>query len=339
MLRRVMRRLCANRRGLVLAAFSVFACSTYDESLLEPWLDPSRPAGGAGSSGAAGGFNLAGEPGSTAGSPTNEEAGASGEAGAPASSSGAGHGGSDTLGGSSGTGGSSAGTSGGGGAGASGGAGSGGTSPLESIDDFERFGDVEPTPTLSPIAGRNGPWYVFADGTKAGIETDVTKLFSVLAGVNAREGSTSTRALHFTASNYTDWGAGVGADLKNSLGKKVAYDVSKYSGIRFYAKIGSGAQKTLKVLMPNTYSDPDGAKCLDTDPLKRCSDHLFLQLSGLKTTWDVYQVNFSALHQQGFGLEQLTFDPKGVYSIQFTLATTATQPVDLWIDDLSFVVK
>ncbi|MEO7037587.1 MAG: hypothetical protein ABI548_26765, partial [Polyangiaceae bacterium] len=67
---------------------------------------------------------------------------------------------------------------------------------------------------------------------------------------------------------------------------------------------------------------------------------LFYQINGLKTTWQAVQFDFGALAQQGFGLVQKKLDPTGVYSIQFTLVNKpVTLPVDIWIDDVSFVVK
>ena len=88
---------------------------------------------------------------------------------------------------------------------------------------------------------------------------------------------------------------------------------------------------------PNVYSDADGRKCSDLDSTKRCGDHLFKSVSGLKTTWEQYEVKFAELTQQAFGLPQASFDPTSVYSVQFTLANKL--PIDLWIDDVTFVAK
>jgi hypothetical protein len=61
-------------------------------------------------------------------------------------------------------------------------------------------------------------------------------------------------------------------------------------------------------------------------------------VSGLKTTWEVYEVKFSDFTQQPFGLKQPPpFDLTGVYSVQFTMANKL--PVDLWLDDVSFILK
>lgn len=327
------RGVCASL-GLVLLPF--FGCSTYDDNLLsaassEPDAGVSAnaaAAGVAGSTNAAGATQSAGAR-SALPSPVGpiEEAGAAGlsatagsaEAGAGAGVSAAGAGG--TLG--------SGGTFGSSGAGVAGAAAGGASAPTyELIDDFE-----DRDAFILPVHKRNGPWYVFDDNT-SGSESPFT--IALLSGPNARGGSLA--ALHFTASGFSDWGAGVGADLVNLAGKKVAYDVSAYSGLHFYAKISSGAQSTLKLLVPTTYSDPDGGKCNDSVTDKRCNDHFFYPITPLKTGWDEYRCDFADMIQQGFGLIQPELDPTSVYSVQFTLSTKLV-PVDIWIDDLSFIEK
>jgi hypothetical protein len=206
-------------------------------------------------------------------------------------------------------------------------------SPYDMIDDFE---DQDMLILLSPP--RNGPWYVFQDGT-TGTESPFT--IAAVTGTGAAPGS--TQALHLTATGFTSasWGAGVGANFVNHAAgtKQVAYDVSAYSGIHFYAKVATGKQTTVNVLIPTTYSDPDGGKCSDAVAGQHCSDHLFCQITGLKTTWAAYQCDFAKLMQQNFGLPQTGLDPKSVYSMQFTFKATTALPADIWIDDVSFVVK
>ena len=205
------------------------------------------------------------------------------------------------------------------------------TGSYELIDDFEDMDAL-----ILPAPPRNGPWYVFHDATTAGVESPFT--VELLTGANVR--TDSTAALHLTAHGFTDWGAGVGADFVNQAGSKVPYDASAYSGIHFYAKVATGTQTVMKLLIPTIYSDAGGGKCSDSVAGKHCSDHLFCSISGLKTTWAGYQCNFSALVQQGTfgGLPQPTLDPKSVYSVQFTWVTK-TLPLDIWIDDVAFVRK
>jgi hypothetical protein len=336
------------------------ACNTYDDNLLQP--GPTAGNGGTGNS-AASGSGSGGVP--TAGGSSAVQAGASGiagtsgangisgggslgeggaagvgesagnaglggtnAAGAGGVAGRAGNGGTGTTGGTATGGSATAGTTGNGGSSA---AGSGGaTSTSELIDDFEDRDLV-----LAPIKKRNGPWYDFNDGTATGVQTFGIAL---LSGADARTGSSSTAGLRMTASGYTGFGAGFGADFVNTQGKKVAYDVSAYKGVRFYAKIAAGTQSSMKVLFPTTYSDPMGGKCDDAVAMMACNDHLFELVSPVQTTWAVYEVDFADLSQQGFGLPQATLDPASVYSVQFTLSTAAFS-ADVWLDDISFVLK
>jgi hypothetical protein len=322
----------------LLALTSLVACNAYNDSLLVGSLSPSIPAGGdsgkgggAGeANGAAAGIHHVGD----AGAGGEDGPGGSGHAGALVAEAGSsghtGSAGNANVGGTSGASGMS-GLAGGPGSAGMPAAGSSGAPTGEQIDDFEDQDEF-----ILRLAMRNGPWYVFSDATTTGTLGKLT--IAPLTGADVRPSSPSTAALHLTASGFADWGAGVGADMVNlSSGKKAPYDVSAYRGIRFYAKIGSGTTSTVKVLLPNIYSDADGGKCSDADSKKRCGDHLFKSVSGLKATWDVYEVNFIDFTQQPFGLPQTGFDSTGVYSVQFTMMNKLA--IDLWLDDVTFVLK
>jgi hypothetical protein len=323
------------RAGGLLVLLMLAACTTYDASLIASY-NPAIAAGGGGmDAGGTGGLAVVagGAPGAAG---VNDDAGSAGM-GEGATDAGAGTGsvaGVAGTSGAAGTGGTTATAGNGGsagGAGAVAGGGSGGSSPYELIDDFETL-----SATILPLSGRNGPWYMFNDGTTGGVQNDIVSAIALFPTADARPGSTA--GLHLTAKGFTGFGAGVGADFVNKAAKKQPYDVSAYSGIRFYAKIATGTQPTLKLLIPTTYSDPDGLKCSGTGA-SQCYDHLSASVTGLKTIWAVYQVNFAALGQQGIGLPQASLDPKSVYSMQFTLATKPTLPADIWFDDISFVKK
>jgi hypothetical protein len=325
--------LVSGRVFALLAFACLAACNTYNDSLL---AGPSIPAAGESSGGestaSAGSGDHGGDAGMGAGG-RNDSGGRAGDghAGMPVAEAGSGgSSGNVAHAGEAGSGGSL-----GGGAGSAGmppTAGSGGAPTGEQIDDFEDQDEF-----ILRVSSRNGPWYVFSDGTATGTLGKLT--IAPLTGADVRPSGTSTAALHLTATGFTVWGAGVGADMVNQMAKKAPYDVSAYRGIRFYAKIASGATPTVKVLLPNIYSDVDGGKCVESSTgTMRCGDHLFKSVSGLKTTWAMYEVLFSELAPQGFGLPQpATFDPTGVYSVQFTQANTL--PVDLWLDDVTFVLK
>ena len=322
MLDRVIVRTREYRLGLLLVASSWAACNTYDPGLLVG-LSAAQPAPEAGASGESS-SRAAGEArepnGSAAGA--SVQGGSAGSAGSAASGDDAGSAGEAAVAGSPGGGGNL-------GAGGVSPIGGGATLASELIDDFEDQDGL-----LLPLQKRNGPWYVFSDATKTGTLSPLT--ISLVASEPSNPGSAS--ALHLTAKGFTDWGAGVGADFVNLAGKKVAYNVSAYGGIRFYAKAAKGTQSTLKLLLPTIYSDAQGGKCSDLTVDKRCSDHLFCSMPGLGTGWAEYTCRFSDLVQQGFGLPQAALDPTSVYSLQFTVSTKALA-ADVWIDDVSFVGK
>lgn len=318
-----------NRRllAVTLAVLGFAACNTYDSGL-RVGGDSNVAGGGAGEGGSAAFAGTTSGGSVNAGTDSGGEAGASGSLNAGEAGEAAGGSAGMVVAGAAGTG------AGGSTAGAAGlpnvaGAPSG---SLESIDDFEDGDSV-----ISLLHGRNGPWYTFSDGTAGGTLGKFT--VAALTGSDAHDDSLA--AAHLTASGFTDWGAGLGADFLNPVTKKLPYDVSAYKGVHFYAKVGSGASTALKVLVITSYSDPSGGICSDampaTVPSKRCNDHLYAQKK-VKTSWEAFDVLFTDLIQQGFGLAQPTLDPKSVYSLQFIMPTNIT-PVDLWIDDVSFIVK
>lgn len=323
--------------GLFCATVAPAACSTYGEDLLQSTQGAANSGGndatGGGHTGGASG-GIGANPGAGTGAGAGAGASSGGDAGAAGAVETGGTGGSTV--GNGGTGG--AGQSGGGGVGgtatggggtATGGAsgGTGGIPGIEMIDDFEAD-DASMQMILKNK--RNGYWYAFNDATAAGVQAFGIKPSADRAG--------STYALHMTATGFTAYGAGFGADFVNVAKQKVAYDVSAYKGIRFYAKVATSTQTSMKMLIPTTYSDAMGGKCSGTVDLMRCDDHLYCPFTGLKTTWALYECDFADLVQQGFGLPQATLDPKSVYSVQFTFLTK-TIPADVWVDDVAFVLK
>jgi hypothetical protein len=323
------------------------ACSTYDASLLVVSLDPSQAGGGSAATSGAGASG-ADSAGSTSGS--NSDAGF---AAVNAGTAGAGTGGNSGTAGGGSPGGGSAGASGGGAmggtSGAAGAAGSAGTSgsagalagaggagapQYELIDDFEDQDLILSYLSSLPAAQRrNGTWYPIQDATLTGISGPAL-VIAPLVG-DTREGF----ALHFTASGFMDWGAGLGADFKKAGTVTNPYDVSAYKGIHFYAKVAAGSQTALKVLIPTTSTDAHGLKCMDTVLNKHCGDHFLCQINSIKTSWAAYECDFVDLHQQLIpGDLVATFDPTAVYSVQLSLVTK-TLGADLWLDDVSFVLK
>lgn len=286
-------------------AFVLAACSVYSDPPRDPPIagpgaggDSALPsAGSGGSSGAHDGGNP--NSGSTS-------AGGGGEADAGSPSS---EGGSDA-----------------GGSGFEGGAGGApAVDPSDSlIDDFE-----DQNLTIEKKGGRDGLWYLFNDGT-TGSAGPSPLVCSPLVDAPAALGS---QGMHITATGFTSWGSGLGADFR--LGRMV-YDGSKYSGVRFWARVGAGKNTRHRLQLADGTTDPLGGKCdpaSDAAVGEKCADHFGMD-QVFTTTWSQYEVPFSALDQAGWGKGAAELDKTTLYGVQ--IIAQANQQVDLWLDQLEF---
>lgn len=316
-----------------LASFGalVFAssCSVYSNDLLDEASAGVSQSGSDGtvagkSNGAAGSLGSGGtdtvEPsaGGEGGSPDGE--GAAPGAGTAAGGSAAGSG---SQAGNGNTGGSLTGGSGGSATG-----GSGGT--VASGDLVDGFEDEDIT--LEQTSGRGGVWYLFHDATTGTMGPSPLKT-SPLTDAPAELGAF---ALNITATGFTDYGSGLGVDFR--AGKKV-YDASKYTGIRFWARVGEGKNTRHRVQIADVNTDALGKHC---DPAAtavegtKCDDHYGVN-AVFTTTWTQYSYRFDELSQIGWGYPgdpELKLDPSAVYGLQVT--AKAKLNVDLWLDQIEF---
>lgn len=323
-----------NRQVRVVACLAALAvpvsCSVYTNDLVDGASAGFTQSGaGGGLSGAAGngfgGSMSGGKAGSAHGGAPDEpeQGGAGGEdpvvipgggsggtsaAGAPST---AGTGGTAATGGSAGTAGTGGGT----------------TTTSELLDGFED-NDL----TLEQTSGRGGVWYPFNDGTKGGVTTPVPFEPTALTGAPEALGA---YAMHVTASGFTVYGSGLGVDFK--AGKKL-YDISKFQGIRFWARVAAGKNTHHRVQIPELRTDKLGAKC---DPSaaavdgKKCDDH-FGVAKTFTTTWTQYSILFKDMLQVGFGYPggDTKLDTVNTYGLQITAKQNLD--VDLWVDEFEF---
>lgn len=313
----------------VLSFAFVGACSVYTDSLVDGAAQPVTEGGsdaGAGRGGGGAGTS------STSGG-TGQDKPAGGEGGdAEPSGGGAmngGSAGSATAGTDGGGAGGSSSVAGGGGGGTAGAGGSGGgaiDNPL--LDGFED-NDL----TLERNDGRGGVWYTFHD-TTTGTITPTPLAPSPLTDAPAELG---VFAMHITATGYSDYGSGLGVDLRS--GKKL-YDASRYTGIRFWAKVGAGKNTRHRLQISDINTDPLGAKCTkgaDAPEGAKCEDHYGKDLT-FTTTWTQYSYSFAELEQVGWGYppddNTTKLDTTSLYGLQFK--ANAKLEVDLWIDQLEF---
>jgi hypothetical protein len=227
------------------------------------------------------------------------------------------------AGGTTGAGGSGPGAGGAGGtAGGGGGGGSGGCGLV--IDDMEAD-----TGIICQGEGRIGHWFAYDDGMPGTTQTPPPGVAPIRPDPIQPPRGASNFAMH--TSGTVEMYAAIGCSLNGSTSDVMEvprmYDVSRYTGISFYAK---GTPAMLQVIVANT--DDVAPMYGGTCPGSCVSNHAIISLQ--PTQWTFYQVPFSQLASGDF-----TFNPAHVLTIDFQAQpSTGVRPfaLDLWIDDLSF---
>jgi endoglucanase len=198
------------------------------------------------------------------------------------------------------------------------------------IDDMEHSDG-----SILSVCGRQGYWYTYNDATSGGSQTPLAATpFTpaiIQGGRVLGDGGASAHAAHTNGNGFTTWGAGMAFDLNSpGAGTKLPYDATRYTGIRFWARIASGTQATVRVNIPERATDAVGNICAP-----KCSDHFGKTLT-LTASWVEYTLHFTGaeLAQSGWGTAA-TFDKSTLLGVQFQVAAGST--FDLWIDDISFV--
>jgi hypothetical protein len=324
--------------GALVLVGLVGACSVYTTDLLETSTSittggtegavAGRAGGGMGglpvSVGGKSSVDAAGEANDSGGDPgvDNPGGGTGGTAGGTSGSGGGGGSGATEPGGGTTSGGGTAGTTSVGGTN-----GGGGALSVSLIDDFEDQ-DI----TIEQTDGRGGVWYLFDDGTTG--TTGPTPLTpSELSGAPADLGGF---AMHITATGFSGTGtvgSGLGVDFR--AGKKV-YNASKFSGIRFWAKVGAGKNTKHRLQIADATTDAAGGKCntaANAPNGTKCDDHFGIAET-FTTAWAQYEVHFDELTQLGWGNSATEIDKAALYGLQFTAKPKLE--VDLWLDQLEF---
>jgi hypothetical protein len=136
----------------------------------------------------------------------------------------------------------------------------------------------------------------------------------------------SHHALHLSGSKFTLWGVTFGAELADAG----CYDASAYSGLELYAK-GPGRLRV-------------GLQMIDVQDVKYgglCTKDCYNTHRAVITvgkTFERHVIRFEDLHQLFDSGPPVEFDPRRVRFIEFGIAPGDT-PFDLWVDDVSFVLK
>jgi hypothetical protein len=286
-------------------------------------------SGGSAGSGTTGGDTTHGGSASNGGDASNGGSGAQAGTGATAGSSG----GNMPAAGSAGTatGGTNA-------VAGNGGGGMGGAAPqLDLIDDLE---DGNRTVRLVANPKRDGLWDTGNDGSGSQAPAPGSFAPTLLSG-NGPHG-TDDYAAYTKGSGFTGYGAFLKVDMRNwpVYDETPPYDASPYSGISFWAKVGAGSTKLVRIRFVSGDSDPRGGKCQppSANPPhdQLCFNHYFAELT-LGTEWKLYTVPFADFSQGVDGKLSPQIDLAEMYGLEFLFA--GGSGFELWLDDLSFVRK
>jgi hypothetical protein len=166
--------------------------------------------------------------------------------------------------------------------------------------------------------GLSGTWYMVADST-AGTLAPPLGSVPVPANVGAVG---SARSMHFSASGFTKWGAGMAVSL-NAFG--CDYDASKQTGIELHIK-GSGSMQ-IQVGTKQTVPVADHGTCT-----VNCNDLFSLNVNAT-SNWTLRKIPFANLAQSGWGTPA-TFRPADVLFVQFAVPPGGS--LDVYVDNLSF---
>jgi hypothetical protein len=185
------------------------------------------------------------------------------------------------------------------------------------IDDLED-GNTQ----LSKLDNRDGYWWRAHDEKGSVIMPDE------VTPVEAGPGGTGM-AMYFhghTVSTEGAWGVNFGANLSTAG----TYDGSKYVGITFKAKVGSGSTKKVRFKVGDVNTHKDAGVC------KECWNHFGKDMT-FTTEWQPYQVLFTELRQaDGWGDPRppsITVDK--LYSIDWSIEGGAN--FEIWVDDVNFL--
>jgi hypothetical protein len=188
------------------------------------------------------------------------------------------------------------------------------------IDDVED-GDL----TICGNGGRVGTWYTNDSSTL------VTPSLGGLPAVR----SDSSVCMETAASGSTTW-ATLGFTLKGtSVATRLPYDISAYTGLRFWARRGAASSYPSSVIVQliqtNTTTVAEGGTC--NTSVYECSDHYAYGVS-VSTAWAEYQLPFTSFYQSSTWGSYFPRDLTSVLAIEFLLKNTSSY--DLQVDDVRF---
>lgn len=204
---------------------------------------------------------------------------------------------------------------------------------LDFLDNMED-GDAQ----ILPRGGRMAGWFTYKDSTAGVLNPDVG-VIPVMESIPGGRCAISTRAMRVTGSGFSEWGAGFGFSFKSVMRDGVwssdPYDISAYSGITFWARIGEMSIDGVRLAVSDNWSVPQGGQCDVSIPsgATACWDHFGTTVM-LAQTWKRFTFRFGELTQRNFGIPRPTLDAAAAHSVEFQIPASSTA-FDIWIDDIA----
>jgi len=174
--------------------------------------------------------------------------------------------------------------------------------------------------------GRRGYWYTFVDSQGSTISPPAKQKFIMSAGGH-NNSAFAARFLGKISATGDPVYAGMGFSFTNPKGP---YDASAYTGVSFWAKLGPGSQKTVRLKVPDVNTDPDGHVCTE------CFNDFGADLN-ITETWTKYTIPFAKMSQmEGWGAPlKPSIDKSKLFGMQWQFNNPG-QSYDLWVDEVSF---
>jgi endoglucanase len=200
-----------------------------------------------------------------------------------------------------------------------------GCGPDGLIDDYEDNNNQ-----ITVFEDRGGYYYTYADklGSKIWPEQgDNGGTFTISEGGNGSKYAINMKGKLANASVVY---AGMGLDFRDP---KEAFDASRFEGITFFAKRGSGSTAKLFAKLPDGNTDPTGEVC------SACYNDFNAELN-LGEQWKRYVLPFRDLRQEGtWGAPRRPhIDRSKLFAIHWEVKTSGAD-FDIWVDDVAFVCK
>jgi len=209
--------------------------------------------------------------------------------------------------------------------------------------------------TLIPATdGRQGAWFVFNDETEGGVQGPSCPFVPAAGGAPNSDGTVpeTLGAARTSGSGYTEWGAGIGFNLKDAGCAEVdeacecvgeaatptAYDATQYEGISYYARYYgemTGVPVIFKVVTQGVVLEADGGTCVVAEGAQ-CEGAYQTSKPAFASGWTKYEIPFSSLTQPSYvGTNAIPFDPTTLWALQWQVNQNVAA-FDFAIDEICF---